>query len=92
MMKKKITVFGSAHWPSCEPLKEYLSKNSVEHNYIDITESMRNLKIFLKFRDINSFFDKAKKKGNVGIPTIMINNGEEFIDGDGDIDVDRLKW
>ena len=72
-------------------MKEYLSKNSVEHNYIDITESMRNLKIFLKFRDINSFFDKAKKKGNVGIPTIMINNGEEFIDGDGDIDVDRLK-
>lgn len=90
-MKKKITVFGSAHWPSCEPLKEFLSKNYVGYDYIDITESMRNLKIFLKFRDINSFFDRAKKKGNVGIPVLMINNGQEFIDGEADIDLERLK-
>lgn len=51
---------------------------------------MRNLKIFLKFRDVNPFFHEAKKNGSVGIPTIMINNGEEFIDGDGDIDLERL--
>lgn len=57
---------------------------------MDITESMGNLKIFLKFRDAHPFFDQAKKNGSVGIPTIMINNGEEFIDGDSDIDLKRL--
>ena len=91
-MAKKLTVFGSTHWPSCEPLKEYLSKNYVQYDYIDITESMRNLKIFLKFRDMDPFFDNAKKRGNVGIPVIMINNGEKFIGGDSDIDIEDLKW
>lgn len=90
-MTKRITVFGSSHWPTCEPLKEYLSKNKIKYHYIDITESMGNLKIFLKFRDTQLFFQEAKKKGSVGIPTIMINRAEEFINGDDDFDLDRLR-
>lgn len=52
---------------------------------------MGNLKIFLKFRDNHPFFEDAKKRGNVGIPTIMINKAEEFINGDDDFDIERLK-
>lgn len=72
-------------------MKEYLSKNNIKYNYIDITESMGNLKIFLKFRDNEPFFEDAKKNGKVGIPTIMINRAEEFINGDEDFHIERLK-
>lgn len=40
---------------------------------------MRNLKIYLKLRDIRPEFDEIKKNGRVGIPFIMIGNGEKFI-------------
>jgi glutaredoxin-related protein len=60
-------------------LKEFLSNNGVDYMYIDITESMRNLKIYLKLRDTRPEFDKIKEKGMVGIPLVMIGNGEKLI-------------
>jgi glutaredoxin-related protein len=60
-------------------MKEFLSQNGIEFEYIEITESMRNLKIYLKLRDTRPEFDEIKKVGRVGIPFIMINNGEKFI-------------
>lgn len=60
-------------------MKEFLSKNGIEFEYIDITDSMRNLKIYLRLRDTRPEFDEIKKIGRVGIPFVMINNGEKFI-------------
>ncbi len=40
---------------------------------------MRNLKIYLKLRDSRAEFDEVKEMGRVGIPFIMIGNGERFI-------------
>lgn len=88
---KKITVFGSPLWPECQPLREFLLENGVNFNYIDITESMRNLKIFLAFRDKSPYFDPIKKKASVGIPTIMIGHGEKFLEGIPGINLDELK-
>lgn len=75
----KIVVFGSKHWPDCEPAKEYLSENNINHVYLDITESMFNLKKFLKLRDTRKEFDEIKRLGRVGIPCIVINDGEKII-------------
>lgn len=83
---KKITVFGSKHWPGCGPAKEYLSKRNIEFIYLDITESMLNLKKFLKLRDNRPEFDEIKKAGKVGIPCIVINDGEEIL-----FDVEEIK-
>jgi glutaredoxin-related protein len=60
-------------------LKEFLSENGIEFEYVDITDSMRNLKIYLRLRDTRPEFDEIKKIGRVGIPFIMINNGESLI-------------
>jgi len=49
------------------------------------------LKIFLAIRDNTPYFDNIKKKGSVGIPTIVVGDGEEFIDGSSDFDLDSLK-
>lgn len=72
-------VFGSKHWPDCEPAKEYLSKHNIRHVYLDITENMFNLKKFLKYRDTREEFDEIKKAGRVGLPCIVINDGERIL-------------
>ncbi|MGM0396174.1 MAG: glutaredoxin [Bacillota bacterium] len=65
-------------------------ESGVEFQYIDITDSMRSLKIFLAFRDKSPYFDPIKKKGSVGIPTIMIGHGEKFLDGVPGMDIEEL--
>ncbi len=60
-------------------MKEFLSNNGIDYEYIDITDSMRNLKIYLKLRDTRPEFDEIKKLGRVGIPFIMVGNGEKLI-------------
>lgn len=60
-------------------MKEFLSENNIKFAYLDITESMFNLKTYLKYRDNRPEFEEIKKVGRVGIPFIVINNGEKFI-------------
>lgn len=90
-MRKRITFFGSPHWPGCEPVKEFLSENNIEFNYVDITESMFNLKRFLKYRDNNEVFDNIRRKNMVGIPVVMINNGQKFFFKVEEEDLDELR-
>ncbi|MFS8541440.1 MAG: hypothetical protein LOD89_05050 [Tissierellales bacterium] len=40
---------------------------------------MFNLKKFLKLRDTRKEFDEIKRLGRVGIPCIVINDGEKII-------------
>ena len=40
---------------------------------------MLNLKMFLKYRDNYEEFNKIKEMGKVGLPCIVINDGEEII-------------
>jgi Glutaredoxin-related protein len=60
-------------------MKEFLSNNNVKFVYLDITENMFNLKTYLKYRDTRPEFDEIKKNGRVGVPLIVINNGERLI-------------
>ena len=76
---KKIIVFGSKHWPGCEPAKEYLSNHDVKFVYLDISENMLNLKMFLKYRDNYEVFNEIKEAGKVGLPCIVVNDGEQII-------------
>ena len=63
-------------------MKEFLSQNNIEYIYIDITDSMLFLKKFLKLRDNRPEFDEIRKGGYVGIPCIVINDGDKFIFGE----------
>jgi glutaredoxin-related protein len=60
-------------------VKEFLSENNVKFAFIDITESMFNLKMYLKYRDNRPEFEEFKKNGKIGIPFISINKGEKLI-------------
>lgn len=76
---KKVLVFGSRHWPDCQPAKEYLSENNVKYLYLDVSENMINLKRFLKYRDDYDEFNSIKEKGSIGLPCIVIDDGEKII-------------
>lgn len=75
---KEIIVFGSMHWPDCEPLKELLSKHHISYEYVDITSSMPNLKHFLGYRDSKEEFNEIRKNKRVGLPAILIKDTEEI--------------
>ena len=81
---KKIIVYGSLHWPTCEPVKEVLSQKNVKFAYLDISTGMLALKNFLAIRDHNDSHKAARESGKVGIPTIsvddvtyVVSNGED---------------
>lgn len=59
-------------------MKEFLSSHDVKYAYVDITDSMLYLKMFLKYRDNRPEFDDIKKNGRVGIPVIVVNDGEKL--------------
>lgn len=88
---KRVIIFGSKFWPTCEPAKEFLSENGIKFVYRDITESMMNLKLFLNHRDNNPIFDEKKENGQVGLPCIVIGNGEQLVFDYKDLDIEDLK-
>ncbi len=77
MISKKV-VFGSSMCPDCIVMKKSLDERGIKYLYLDITENLANLKKFLKFRE-NTAFDFAKENGSIGIPAMVINDGEKII-------------
>lgn len=67
-------LYGSQHWPGCAPVKEFLDKNNFKYTYVDITESMKNLKEFLKIRDTKDAYKGIRGRAIVGIPMLKIND------------------
>lgn len=64
--------------PDCPPVVEKLDKAGIKYLKIDITNSMAELKKFLKVRDDAPYFDEIKKNNKVGVPTMMNEEGEFF--------------
>jgi|LGOV01.1.fsa_nt_gb glutaredoxin-related protein len=68
-----IKLYGSQHWPGCPGVKEALLQKGIEFDYIEITDSMKNLKEFLKLRDTKDDFNITRRVHAVGIPMLLIN-------------------
>lgn len=71
----KLILFSSDKCPDCPPIIEKLKKENIEFEDINITDSMANLKKFLKVRDTESYFDDIKANNRVGVPTLMKEDG-----------------
>ncbi len=72
-------------------MKEFLSRENVPFLYLDITENMINLKRFLKYRDSLPEFDEVREAGRVGLPCVVINDGEEIVFDKELLKVDELR-
>ena len=69
-------VYGTMLCPDCVEAKEYFEKVNYKYEFVNITESMKNLKEFLVLRDNRKEFDDVKKFGYVGIPAILTDDNK----------------
>ena len=75
-----ITVYTSPLCPDCRECKENFDAHGIEYTAVDITESMKNLKAFLKLRDSSPVFDPCRENGSIGIPAIVRGDGSVTLD------------
>lgn len=69
-----IKVFVMQTCPDCTKVKE-TAKDDPRFEIIDIGEHVRNLKRFLTLRDSSPAFDAVKRKGSIGIPCFVLEDG-----------------
>ncbi len=78
--QEKLTVYSSPLCPDCRECKANFDAHGIEYELIDIGESMKNLKAFLKLRDSSPVFDPCREGGFVGIPAIVREDGSVTLD------------
>lgn len=75
-----LKIYGSMLCPDCVKCREDLDKAGVEYEYLDFSDSLKNLKEFLAIRDSSVLFDDVRKIGSIGIPCILEENGSISLD------------
>ena len=75
-----VKIYGSDLCPDCVACKSAFDANGVAYDFVNITESMRNLKEFLKKRDSDPVFTDARINGYVGIPALLSEDGSITLD------------
>ncbi len=75
-----LKVYGSGMCPDCIECKYNLDKNNINYENIDITQSLKGLKEFLKLRDKDATFNEAKENGYIGIPALITDDGKIILD------------
>ena len=75
-----LKIYGSMLCPDCVQCREDLDKAGVEYEYLDFSDSLKNLKEFLAIRDSSDLFDDVRKNGSIGIPCILEENGSISLD------------
>ena len=78
-----IKVFGSKMCPDCRNCELNFKTYGIEYEYLDINESLRNLKTFLIYRDTEPVFDHLKAINDIGIPACVDEKGKVFTDWEG---------
>lgn len=54
-------------------------QKGVSFEYINIDESISNLKMFMKARETFKEFDKIREENRAGLPCIVVNDGEQVV-------------
>jgi len=77
-----LKVYGSKDCYDCIRLKKNFDTYHIEYEFIDVLDSLKNLKAFLKLRDTLPVFDHLKAIHDIGLPAIIKEDGEVFVDYD----------
>lgn len=75
-----MKIYGSMLCPDCVECKKALDKAGIAYTYLDIGESLGNLKAFLTIRDSNPLFDAFRGTRTIGIPCIVLEDGSVTLD------------
>lgn len=69
-----IKIYGMKTCKDCAFVEKQIEGND-KFEMVDIGEHVINMRKFLRLRDNNEVFDEAKKKGHVGIPCFVLEDG-----------------
>lgn len=75
-----LTIYGSEMCPDCRACKANFDRYGIAYTFEDITQSLPNLKKFLKYRDTDPAFDSIRGSGKIGIPACVREDGTIFTD------------
>lgn len=70
-----LKIYGSPMCPGCVKAKEEFEKAGVPFVYLSVTDSLLNLKQFLKLRESHEEFNPIRERGQIGIPCIVDEEG-----------------
>jgi len=71
-----LKIYGSMLCKDCVQCRSDLDKAGVAYEYLDFADSLPALKEFLAIRDSSPLFDDVKRKGGIGIPCIIDDDGK----------------
>ncbi len=75
-----VKIYGRLDCPDCTACKASFDENGIEYDYRDIGESIKNMAVFLKIRDLNDVFDELKGTGKIGIPALVFEDRTVTLD------------
>lgn len=70
----KYTLFYSDKCPDTPAFLQKLQEKNIDFQEVNITDSMPNLKRFLQLRDLRDEYQSVRAAGNVGVPTLLVND------------------
>ena len=85
-MGVKLTVYGSPLCGDCVETERVFQERGIEYEFVNITESIANLKAFLAFRDQDERFADIRGLGRVGIPFFVFSHGARTFDRESAVD------
>ena len=78
--KPMMKLYGAPICSTCREVKQVLDEKGIPYEYVDITESTKNLRAFLAMRDTLPVYDEAKAEGRIGIPSFVWEDGSVTLD------------
>jgi len=77
-----LVIYGSMLCKDCVECRKDLDQAGISYEFRDFSQSLLWLKDFLKIRDSDPQFSEVKTAGAIGIPCIVGENGEVFLEWD----------
>ena len=71
-----LKIYGNMLCPDCVACCEALDASGVQYEFLNIGDSLPNLKAFLAIRDGSKLFDEVRSQGAIGIPCLV--DGEKI--------------
>ena len=78
-MSKPI-LFYAETCPDTAPFVAELDRLGVDYDEVEIMSSLPNLKQFIRLRDSTAECDNSKANGYLGIPALLLSNGDVVLD------------
>ena len=75
-----MKVLGSEICSGCREFKQLADERGLDTEFIEITQDVASLRMFLQLRDREPVFDQIRREGRIGIPCFVREDGAVTLD------------